>query len=152
MNDNNDTGLMHPTSQHGQHVAKFADAILGKPTSRKNLDESLADLSDADRETVIRMARYAKAIADMAVATKGYATDDYPGYLKQLNKNLQPNLQTLAAGLLDTIAPLQDVRKPAQPDHDEIAKSVYEQYLMKDVEVDREEVADVVNQRMRRGW
>ena len=33
-----------------------------------------------------------------------------------------------------------------------ISKSVYEQYLMKDVEVDREEIADVVNQRMRRGW
>ena len=152
MKDNTEAGLMHPTSQHGQHVAKLADAILGKPTSRKTLDESLAELSDADRETVARMARYAKAIADMAVATKGYATDDYPGYLKQLNKNLQPNLQTLAAELLDTIAPLQDVRKPAQPDHDAVTKSVYEKYQMKDVEVDREEVADAVNQRMRRGW
>ena len=152
MNDNKDTGLMHPSGQHGQQVAKLADAILGKPTTRKTLDESLAELSDADRDTVTRMARYAKAIADMAVATKGYATDDYPGYLRQLNKNLQPNLQTLAAELLDTIAPLTDVRKPAQPDHDAIAKSVYEKYQMKDVEVDREEVADAVNQRMRRGW
>lgn len=98
------------------------------------------------------MARYAKAITDMAVAPKGYAADDYSGYLKQLNKNLQPNLQTLAAELLDTIAPLEDVRKPAQPDHDAISKSVYEKYQMKDVEVDREEIADVVNQRMRRGW
>ena len=143
---------MHPTSQHGQHVAKFADAILGRPTSRKNLDESLAELSEADRETVIRMARYAKAIADMSMATKGHAADDYAGYLKQLNKNLQPNLQTLAAELLDTIAPLQDVRKPAQPDYDAISKGVYEKYQMKDVEVDREEIANAVNQRMRRGW
>ena len=45
-----------------------------------------------------------------------------------------------------------DGASPAQPDHDEINKGVYEQYLMKDVEVDREEVADAVNQRMRRGW
>ena len=152
MNDNKDTGLMYPSGQHGQHVAKLADAILGKPTSRKNLDESLAELSEADRETVKRMARQAKAIANMSIATTGHATDDYAGYLKQLNRNLQPNLQTLAAELLDTIAPLQDVRKPAQPDHDAIAKSVYEKYQMKDVEVDREEVADAVNQRVRRGW
>ena len=152
MKDNNDTGLMHPSGQHWQHVAKLANAILGKPTSRKNLDESLAELSEADRETVTRMARYAKAIADMSIATKGYAIDDYPGYLKQLNKNLLPNLQALAAELLDTIAPLQDVRKPAQLDHDAIAKSVYEQYLMKDVQVDREVIANAVNQRMRRGW
>ena len=152
MNDNKDTGLMHPSGQHGQHVAEFADAILGKPTTRKTLDESLADLSEADHETVTRMARYAKAIADMSIATKGYAADDYSGYLKQLNRNLQPNLQTLAAELLDTIAPLQDVRKPAQPDYDAISKGVYEQYLMKDEEVDREEVADAVNQRVRRGW
>ena len=129
MNDNNDTGLMHPTSHHGQHVAKFADAILGRPTSRKNLDGSLAELSEADRETVTRMARQAKAIADMAVATNGHATDDYAGYVKQLNRNLQPQLQALAAQLLDTIAPLQGVRKPAQPDHDAISKSVYEKYL-----------------------
>ena len=120
---------MHPSGQHGRHVAKLADAILGKPTSPKTLDDSLAELSEADRETVIRMARYAKAIADMAVATKGYATDDYPGYLRQLNKNLQPQLQELAAQLLDTISPLQDVRKPAQPDHDAISKSVYEKFL-----------------------
>ena len=152
MKDNTEAGLMHPGGQHGQHVAEFAGAILGKPTSRKNLDESLADLSAADRDTVTRMARYAKAIADMAVATKGYAADDYSGYLKQLNKNLQPNLQALAAEVLNTIAPLQDVRKPALPDHDAISKSVYEQYLMKDVEVDREEIANAVNQRMRRGW
>ena len=152
MNDNNDTGLMRPTSQHGQHVAKLADAILGKPTTRKTLDESLAELSDADRETVTRMARYAKAIADMAVATKGYAADDYSGYLKQLNRNLQPQLQALAAEVLDTIAPLTDVRKPAQPDYDAISKGVYEKYQMVEQEVDREEVADAVNQRMRRGW
>ena len=120
MKDNNDTGLMHPTSQHGQHVAKFADAILGRPTSGKNLDESLAELSDADRETVTRMARYAKAIADMSIATKGHATDDYKGYVKQLNRNLQPQLQALAAELLDTIAPLEDVRTPVEFDYDAI--------------------------------
>ena len=121
---------MHPTSQHGQHVAKFADAILGKPPSRQTLDESLAELSEADRDTVTRMARYAKAIADMSIATKGYAADDYPGYLKQLNKNLQPQLQAIAAEVLDTITPLQDVRKPAQPDHEAISKSVYAKYMV----------------------
>ena len=81
MKDNTEAGLMHPSGQHGQHVAKLADAILGKPTSRKSLDESLAELSEADRETVTRMARYAKAIADMSIATKGHATDDYPRVL-----------------------------------------------------------------------
>ena len=128
MNDNNQSGLMYPTSQHGEQVARFADAILGKP-DRKTLDQRLAELSDTDRETVTRMARQAKAIADMAVATNGHATDDYAGLLKQLNRNLQPQLQALAAEVLDTIAPLQDVRKPAKLDHDAIGKSVYEKYI-----------------------
>ena len=65
----------------------------------------------------------------MSIATKGHATDDYSGYLKQLNRNLQPNLQTLAAEVLDTIAPLTDVRKPAQPDYDAISKGVYASYM-----------------------
>ena len=128
MNDNQYNGLMHPRNQHGEQVARFADAILGKPNS-KTLDARLSELSEADRETVTRMARQAKAIADMSIATNGHATDDYPGYLKQLNRNLQPQLQALAAEVLDKIAPLQDVRKPAKPDHDAISKSVYEQYL-----------------------
>ena len=128
MNDNQDKGLMHPRNQHGEQVARFADAILGSPNS-KTLEARLSKLSEADRETVTRMARQAKAIADMAVSTKGYAADDYPGYLKQLNRDLQPNLQTLAAELLDTIAPLQDVRKPAKLDHDAVTKSVYAKYV-----------------------
>ena len=80
---------------------------------------------EPDHETVTRMARYAKSIADMSIATKGHATDDYAGYVKQLNRNLQPQLQVLAAELLDTISPLQDVRKPAKLDHDAVTKSVY---------------------------
>ena len=151
MNDNQDKGLMHPRNQYGEQVARFADAILGKP-NRKTLDDKLAELSDTDRETVTRMARQAKAIADMSIATNGHSTDDYAGYVRQLNRNLQPQLQALAAEVLDTIAPLQDVRKPAKLDHDAVTKSVYEKYQMKDVEVDREEIADAVNQRMRRGW
>ena len=128
MNDNNQSGLMNPTSQHGEQVARFADAILGK-LDRKTLDQRLAELSDIDRETVTRMARQAKAIADMSIATNGHATDDYAGYVKQLNRNLQPQLQELAAELLDTISPLQDVRKPAKLDHDAVTKSVYEKYM-----------------------
>ena len=128
MNDKQDKGLMHPRNQHGEKVARFADAILSKP-DRKTLDERLADLSEADHETVTRMARQAKAIADMSIATNGFATDDYPGHLKQLNRNLQPQLQELAAELLDTIAPLLDVRKPAKLDHDAVTKSVYAKYM-----------------------
>ena len=128
MNDNQDKGLMHPRNQHGEQVARLADAILGKP-DRKTLDERLAGLSDTDRETVTRMARQAKAIADISISTNGFATDDYAGYVKQLNRNLQPNLQALAAEVLDTITPLHDVRKPAKLDHDAVTKSVYEKYM-----------------------
>lgn len=124
MNDNQDNGLMHPRNQHGEQVARFADAILGKP-NRKTLDERLSELSEADRETVTRMARQAKAIADMSIATNGHSTDDYAGLLKQLNRNLQPQLQALAAELLDTIAPLEEVRKPVEPDYDAITKEAY---------------------------
>ena len=86
MNDKNESGLMHPRNQHGEQVARFADVILGKP-NRKTLDERLAELSDTDRETVTRMARQAKAIADMSIATNGHATDDYAGLVNQLNRN-----------------------------------------------------------------
>lgn len=128
MNDNNETGLMNPRNQHGEQVARFADAILGKP-NRKTLDQRLAELGDTDRETVTRMARQAKAIADMSIATTGYAADDYAGYVRQLNRNLQLQLQALAVEVLDTISPLTDVRKPAKLDHDAVTKSVYEKYM-----------------------
>ena len=48
--------------------------------------------------------------------------DDDAGYVKQLSRNLQPQLQALAAEVLDTISPLQDVRKPAKLDHDAVTK------------------------------
>ena len=130
MNDKNESGLMHPRNQHGEQVARFADVILGKP-NRKSLDERLADLSEADRETMTRMARQAKSIADMSIATNGHSTDDYAGLLKQLNRNLQPQLQALAAEVLDKIAPLKDVRKQVKLDHDAIIKRVYDQYNVK---------------------
>ena len=65
----------------------------------------------------------------MSIATKGPATDAHAGLVNQLNRNLQPQLQALAAEVLDTIAPLQDVRKPAKIDHDAISKSIYQKYL-----------------------
>ena len=55
--------------------------------------------------------------------------DDDAGYVKQLSRNLQPQLQALAAEVLDTISPLQDVRKPAKLDHDAVTKSVYSKYM-----------------------